>query len=207
MKITVSTASPDTLVREPLILGFFSNERPPKGYCGWVDWRLNGAISTEIAGGRIAGTFLEKIAYAFPHRIRVSRLILMGMGTTSELTYDRLYNAGFEMAQTAIGMGATDLAVPVPGAGRVALKLVGMSEALITGVYDGYGQKPTILPGLDIEIPAKAGQVGEIRQGLEQFRQRAGVAGIRIQEAEEPAADREVPVPIDSPKQLTASPS
>ena len=68
MKITISTASPDTLVRETLILGFFSDERPPKGYCGLVDWRLNGMISAEMARGRISGVFLEKIACAFPKR-------------------------------------------------------------------------------------------------------------------------------------------
>ena len=62
MKITISTASPDALARETLILGFFSDERPPKGYCGLVDWRLNGMISAEIAAGRISGGFLEKVA-------------------------------------------------------------------------------------------------------------------------------------------------
>jgi len=90
MKITISTASPDALARETLILGFFSDERPPKGYCGLVDWRLNGVISTEIAAGRIAGTYLEKVACAFSGRIPASRLLLIGMGALAELTYDRL---------------------------------------------------------------------------------------------------------------------
>ena len=52
MKIKISTASPDALDRETLILGFFSDERPPRGYCGLVDWRLNGMISAEIAAGQ-----------------------------------------------------------------------------------------------------------------------------------------------------------
>ena len=80
MKIKISTASPDALNRDTLILGFFSDERPPRGYCGLVDWRLNGMISTEIARGRVSGDFMEKLLYAFPKRIRISRILLFGLG-------------------------------------------------------------------------------------------------------------------------------
>jgi len=186
MKITISTASPDTLAHETLILGFFSDERPPKGYCGLVDWRLNGMISTEIAGGRISGTFLEKVACAFPRRIPISRLLLFGMGALTELTYDRLYNAGFEMAKTATGIGATDLALPMPAAGRGPLQLDEMTEALITGIFDGYPHEPESLAALILEIPAKAEHTKDIRKGLEQFLKRAGTGENEIQEAEEP---------------------
>ena len=178
MKITISTASPDTLTRETLILGFFSDERPPKGYCGLVDWRLNGMISTEIAAGRISGSFLEKVACSFPGRIRVSRLLLFGLGALSELTYDRLYNAGFEIARTVSGIGATDLALPIPAAGRGPLKLPGMTEALVTGIFDGCGQKPKGLSALRLEIPVKADQAFAVLQGLEQFRKHAGATEI-----------------------------
>jgi hypothetical protein len=189
MKIKISTASPDALIRETLILGFFSDERPPKGYCGLVDWRLNGMISTVIARGRISGSFLEKIAYAFPRRIRVSRLLLFGMGALSELTYDRLYNAGFEMARTVIGIGATDLALPIPAAGRVPLQLSGMTEALITGIFDGREHEPESLPTLDMEIPAKVDDTCDIRIGLEKFLKHTGAAKIEIFDSEEQTSD------------------
>jgi hypothetical protein len=187
MKITISTASPDSLIRETLILGFLANERPPKGYCGLVDWRLNGMLSSEIAMGKIAGDYLEKVAYAFPDRLSVSRLLLFGLGALPELTYDRLYNAGFEMARTVSGIGATDLALPMPAAGRGTLPLAGMTEALITGFYDGYAQEPEKRMALNLEIPAKTDFVSDIRRGLERFRQQAGAAGIEIRGAEQAA--------------------
>jgi hypothetical protein len=177
MKIKISTASPDALNRDTLILGFFSDERPPRGYCGLVDWRLNGMISTAIAKGSISGDFLEKLLYAFPERIRISRILLLGLGPISELTYDRLYNAGYEVAQTVSGIQANDLALPIPGAGRGPLKLSGMAEAMITGLFDGFSCKPEELPSLRLEIPAKADQMDEIRAGLDLFRQHAGAAG------------------------------
>jgi hypothetical protein len=188
MKITISTASPDALARETLILGFFSDERPPKGYCGLVDWRLNGVISTEIAAGRISGNFLEKIACSFPGRIRVSRLLLFGMGALTELTYDKLYDAGFEMARTVGGLGATDLALPMPAAGRGPLKLPGMTEAMVTGIFDGCAQEPDRLSVLGLEIPGKADHAFEVLQGLDRFRKHAGTAEVEILEIEELAA-------------------
>lgn len=190
MKIRISTASPDALARETLILGFFSDERPPRGYCGLVDWRLNGMISTEIAGGRMSGSFLEKIAYAFPRRIRISRLLLFGMGVLSELTYDRLYDAGFEMAKTVTGIGATDLALPMPAAGRGSLQLAGMTEALITGIFDGSAHEPERLPTLSLEIPAKVDHTSDIHIGLERFLKNTGAAKIEIFDSEEQASDK-----------------
>jgi hypothetical protein len=186
MKIKISTASPDNLNRDTLVLGFFSDERPPRGYCGLVDWRLNGMISTEIARGRVAGDFLEKLLYAFPKRIRISRMLLFGLGALSELTYDRLYDSGYEMARTVSGIRANDLAVPIPAAGRGSLKLSGMAEAMITGLFDGFSCKPEEIPFLYLEIPAKADHADEIRAGLDRFRQRVGAAGIEILESEEP---------------------
>ena len=180
MKIKITTALPDALNHDTLILGFFSDERPPRGYCGLVDCRLNGMISNAIAGGRISGIFLEKLACAFPERIRVSRLLLFGLGALSELTYDKLYNAGYEMALTVIGIGATDLALPVPAAGRGPLNLDGMTEALLTGIFDGFERAPEKLPTVILEIPGEPAHTRDTHRGVDLFRQHAGGADIEI---------------------------
>jgi hypothetical protein len=176
MKLRISTASPDNLKRDTLILGFFSDERPPRGYCGLVDWRLNGMISTELARGRVSGDYLDKLLYAFPKRIQISRMLLFGLGALSELTYDRLYSAGYEMARTISGIRANDLALPVPAAGRGPLKLPGMTVAMLTGLFDGFSCKPEELSTLYLEMPAKEAHADEIRAGLDLFRQRVGPA-------------------------------
>jgi hypothetical protein len=200
MRIEISTASPDTLSHDTLILGFFSDERPPKGYCGLVDWRLNGMISAEIAGHRITGNFLEKAACAFPQRIRIARLLLFGLGALSELTYDRLYNAGYEMARTVSGIGSTDLALPVPAAGRGPLQLSGMTEALITGLYDAWVCEPARFPVLSLEIPAKADHTADIRLGLDRFHQHTGAAEIEILETAGMANGMDASIRGDSEK-------
>lgn len=199
MKITISTtASPDAPRHETLILGFFSDERPPKGYCGLVDWRLNGVISGAMAAERISGSFLEKIAYAFPGRIPFSRLILFGLGPLSELTYDKLYNAGYEMASTAIGIGATDISLPIPAAGRGPLKIPEMAEALFTGVYDGFAREPRNLSAVGIEIPVQAGHANDVLRGVDRFRQQASAAGIEILESgQEKAGETDIQGELD----------
>ncbi|OGP82101.1 MAG: hypothetical protein A2V87_06805 [Deltaproteobacteria bacterium RBG_16_58_17] len=204
MKIKITTASPDALNHDTLILGFFSDERPPRGYCGLVDWRLNGMISNAIAGGRISGIFLEKLACAFPERIRVSRLLMFGLGALSELTYDKLYNAGYEMARTIIGIGATDLALPVPAAGRGPLNLDGMTEALLTGIFDGFGRAPEKLPTVILEIPGEPDHTRDTRRGVDLFRQHAGGADIEIHSPEDRTADiTDTPCDKDSDKKIS----
>jgi hypothetical protein len=145
-------------------------------------------ISIGIAEGRISPDFLEKSAFAFPGRIRVSRLLLFGLGPLSELTYDRLYNAGFEMAKTVAGIGATDLALPMPAAGRGSLQLAGMTEALVTGVFDGAALSPERRLTLVLEIPARIVHIGDIRVGLERFRKHTGDGQIEIMDWEEATA-------------------
>ena len=190
MKITISTASPDALAREILVLGFFCDERPPKGYCGLVDWRLNGRISAEIAAGRISGNFLEKVACSFPGRLRVSQFLLVGMGALSELTYDRLYDTGFEIGRTISGIGAADLALPVPAAGRGPLKLAGMTDALLTGFFDGTAPLAERRSALSVEVPVGDEQAFEVHQGIELLRKRTGLTEVEIQEAGTRTADR-----------------
>ena len=69
MQIKITTDPPDTVNHEGLVLGFFMDERPPRGDCGLVDWRLNGLISRELAQGHIAGSFLEQTLIASHSRI------------------------------------------------------------------------------------------------------------------------------------------
>ena len=136
IQIRISTESPDVLNYENLVLGFFSDERPPKGYCGLIDWRLNGMISKELAGGGITGSLMEKVLVAPNHRILSSKVLLWGFGNSTELTYDILYNTGYNISQTIVKIGCFDFAFNVPTADSCNLKVSLMTEAMVTGGFD-----------------------------------------------------------------------
>lgn len=136
IQIRISTEPPDVLNYENLILGLFSDERPPKGYCGLIDWRLNGMISKELAGGGITGSLMEKVLIAPYHRIPSSKVLLWGFGNSTELTYDILYNAGYNIFQTIAKMGCLNFAFDVPTAVSRNLKVSLMTEAMVTGGFD-----------------------------------------------------------------------
>ncbi|MCL2669993.1 MAG: hypothetical protein FWE89_04845, partial [Syntrophaceae bacterium] len=116
-----------------------------------------------------------------PGRIPVQRILLFGLGDLCGLTYDKLYNAGHEMAHAVSGMGTTDLALPMPAAGRGHLPLSGMTEALITGVLEAWVHQPPQLPVTALEIPGRDEQGDEIRLGVDRARRRVAGAAVEIE--------------------------
>jgi len=136
MKIKVSSESLDALACDGLALGFFSDERPPKGYCGFADWRLNGLISKLIVKSKITGAFMEKTLIFSNYRIPSSKIFLMGLGKSTQLTYEKLYTAGSTISQTLSEIECTDLVFDVPCSNRCNLEISRMTVAMVSGAFD-----------------------------------------------------------------------
>jgi hypothetical protein len=136
MQIKISTEPLDILNPEFLVLGFFSDERPPRGPCGFADWRLNGLISNLLAAGRISGALHENVMIETGGRIPSPKVLLHGLGPFHELSYERLHQAGIHLARTAIGIRCGDFAFDIPAAPRTDLDITQMTEALIRGFFD-----------------------------------------------------------------------
>ncbi|MEA2014916.1 MAG: M17 family peptidase N-terminal domain-containing protein [Thermodesulfobacteriota bacterium] len=142
MRIKVLSESLDVINNEGLAIGLFSDERPPRGYCGFVDWRLNGLISKLIVEGRITGAFMESTLIDSDHRIPSSKIFLMGLGESTQLTYEKLYTAGFTISKTMSEIECTDLVFDIPGSGRCALEIPRVVIAMMSGMFDFCGRKP-----------------------------------------------------------------
>ena len=170
MHIRITTESPDTLMREGLALGFFMDERPPKGDCGLVDWRMNGLISRELARGHITGTFMEKILITSRSRIPAEKIFLFGLGLLSELTYDRLYLTGYHISETMDGLGCKDFAFNLPAVGRYHLSVPGMTEAMMTGCFDYVSKDIEKWAAFSTAILARESHLADVITGLENFK-------------------------------------
>jgi hypothetical protein len=169
MQLNLSTKAPDLPKHKCLVLGIFSDEKPPRGICGFVDWRLNGLISREIKLGRITGDFKEKIAIPFPGRIGAEMLILFGLGSITDIDYDRVYNSAIDIAGCVDKMLLKDFAFDLPGAGRSELTIAGTLEAMVTGLFDYLSEDIEKLSSMSSCIVASPQNMKEIAQGISQF--------------------------------------
>ena len=136
MQIKISTEPLDILNPECLMLGFFSDERPPRGPCGFADWRLNGLISNLLAADRIHGALHENVMIETAGRIPSPKLLLHGLGPLHELSYERLHQAGLHLARTTFGIQCREFTFDIPAAPRADLDITQMTEALIKGFFD-----------------------------------------------------------------------
>ena len=136
MRIKVSSEPLDVLTYDSLAFGLFSDEKPPRGYCGLADWCMNGLVSKLIAAGRITGAFMEKVLICSDYRIRSPKIFLMGLGESTQLTYEKLYTAGHTIAQTLDEVECVDFAFDIPGSGRCGLEVPKMAMTVVSGIFD-----------------------------------------------------------------------
>lgn len=169
MKIKVSSESLDTLTYDSLAFGFFSDERPPRGYCGLADWRLNGLVSELIAKGRVTGAFMEKVLISSDRRIPSPKIFLMGLGESTQLTYEKLYTAGCAILQTLNEAECTDFVFDIPGSDRCNLEVPKMAVAMVSGIFESGTLNPESVIS-DVVVLGGGDFFDEIVLGMHEFK-------------------------------------
>jgi hypothetical protein len=169
MQIRITTEGPDILSRETLAIGFFVDERPPRGDCGLVDWRLNGLISNEMARGHISGNFMESVLISSRSRIPVSKIFLFGLGPLAELTKDKLALAGYQMSESMDRILCKDFAFNLPAAGRCHLDVPDITEAMMTGCFNYVAQDIEKWASFSTSIIARKSYLDDVIKGLKNF--------------------------------------
>jgi hypothetical protein len=170
MQLTISTENPDLLKHKCLALGIFADEKPPRGICGFIDWRLNGMISSEIKQGRISGEFKEKIIIPFPRRIGSEMLLLFGLGNSYEINYDKIYNAAYIIAKAVDGMFLKNFAFEICGEDRSNLVTSNITEAMVTGIFDFLSTDIEKIAKMSACIVTSPSHLQEVSLGIQQFK-------------------------------------
>ena len=70
----------DRLKCDAIGVPFFSDERPPRGVLGLLDWRMCGLVSRMMMRGKIVGAPLETVMVPARQRLSVDKLLLFGAG-------------------------------------------------------------------------------------------------------------------------------
>ena len=170
MQLNLSIKNPDLPKYKCLALGVFADERPPRGICGFIDWRLNGMISREIRQGRISGDFEEKIVIPFPQRIGTEILLLFGLGNISDINYDKIYNAAYLIAETIYGMSLRSFAFDICGEDRSSLVTSNITEAMVTGIFDFLSTDIEKIANMTACIVTSPSHLPEVSTGIQQFK-------------------------------------
>jgi hypothetical protein len=170
MQLNLSTKNPDLPKHKCLALGVFADERPPRGICGFIDWRLNGMISREIRQGRISGDFEEKIVIPFPRRIGTELLLLFGLGNISDINYDKIYNAAYLITKAVDGMALNSFAFDLCGERRSGLVTSNVTEVMITGIFDFLSTDIDKLSGMNASVVTSLNNLQEVSLGIKQFK-------------------------------------
>ncbi|OPL13340.1 MAG: hypothetical protein AVO39_03465 [delta proteobacterium MLS_D] len=140
MKINLTPTPVQELWQEGLALGLFSDERPPRGYTGTVDWRLNGMISRSMVSGHITGEEGETVLLAPDRRAFPSlKVLIVGLGSVEDVAPHTLYQAGTTIVNSFTAAGCSEFAASVPGAGREELSTADLAESLIAGMLNALG--------------------------------------------------------------------
>jgi hypothetical protein len=151
-------------------LGIFADEKPPRGICGFIDWRLNGMISREIKQGRISGEIKEKIVIPFPQRIGAEMLLLFGLGNSYDINYDKIYNAAYLIAEAVDGMSLNSFAFEICGEDRSSLVTANIAEAMVTGIFDFLSADIEKIANMSACIVTSPAHLQEVSAGIKQFK-------------------------------------
>jgi hypothetical protein len=106
----------DTLDEQAaLVLPFFADERPLRGAAGLCDWRLCGRLSRLLQQGRLSGQFRETTLYPPGRRLPFRRLVLFGLGPSSQFDDERARAASRAIVDVMSGLKLDRYAVVPPG--------------------------------------------------------------------------------------------
>jgi len=154
MKIKVSYEKIDRLDVEAVVLFNFMDQRPLKGACGFIDWRMNGYLSRLILDGSVDGDCGESLLIDPGRRLRGDKILVWGLGESRKLNRKLLKEQSREMTGQLIKIGVRDFAVAPPAAGGIEVDVSKLARAIVEGIMDAFKgvEETTGAPGVTFSV-------------------------------------------------------
>ena len=160
-----------------LILGFFEDERPIRGYAGEIDWITNGAVSLLIRQNKIRGVLGETTLLATA-KIATPQILMVGLGPKKYYNRQVLSKLSSHVLQILSRLKVCEsAAVELWGQEACDLDPVQCLEAFFRG-FEGnashlpVGEQPFQL----ILLTQCAGRVGEMTRRTHEYQQKWAAA-------------------------------
>jgi hypothetical protein len=93
----------------------FEDQRPPRGACGLVDWRLCGRLSQWLLSGKLTGRRGERLLAPLGGRLPWPRLLVLGAGTQTSFDENVYRSCLRDALVTLQGIGAPRYVLALPG--------------------------------------------------------------------------------------------
>lgn len=123
---------------DTLVVPVPRDERPLRGEAGWVDWRVCGALSAQLASGFVTGVRGEAVLLPAPRPLPATRLLLVGIGNTERLE-GRILQRGFaQVAEKLLSLRTPAAAIAFPG----AIDLAYDADFLVQGCLSALSSAP-----------------------------------------------------------------
>jgi hypothetical protein len=136
MDIILSTEAVDVQECEILVTGLFQDERPLKGSCGWIDWRLNGKLSHFLADKKLTGTWKETTLIPSEGRITPTVILLVGLGRVRDYSYLRVRELCPYLLEILRKMRASSFNLSLPYGANYQVDCGKVVEVFIEGMAD-----------------------------------------------------------------------
>jgi len=147
---------------DAMVVPIWMDVRPLRGAAGLLDWRMCGRLSQVIREGRLAGTPGEKLLLV-TNRIRWRRVLAVGVGESKEFNSDAFRNAVDCSLQALRGIGASNVAMALPGRDVDLLRPEDAVRQLIDAVAESEQGNGRWLDSLVlIDTPAASKTMGDV---------------------------------------------
>lgn len=126
----------DTVGGEVLACALFSNERPPLGVFGLLDWRLSAKLSRFLERTDFCGDLDEVVLIPGKPRVPFEKLIVFGAGTTDDFDETVAKRVFERMVSTLSGLRIRMAVVERPGRHLGTIGAARAAELLLTACRD-----------------------------------------------------------------------
>jgi hypothetical protein len=113
--VSSELAELDRVGMEVLVAAIFTDERPPRGVAGLMDWRSAGRVSRLLLDGYVTGELGEVVMVPAKPALPFDKLLLFGAGHSTE--FDDAIFAGLmdRMLRTMEGLRTRAVVAQLPG--------------------------------------------------------------------------------------------
>ena len=132
MQVTIRSEKITRIRSEILIVGFFQDVRPIRGYAGEIDWFTNGTISSLIQQNKINGTLGEATLLATP-KVATPKILLIGLGQKKNYTTKILQQLSTHVIEILSRLKVCEAIAELWGQEECSLDLVGCLDIFLQG--------------------------------------------------------------------------